>query len=232
MGRVLFAIVVPCLLIGGPTSPVRGVTAPAAGEKQTSAPQPDVQLLLAPTDSSGTAIAALTYSRVVATKEAQSDLESIVRQTRWPIGDRQMSINQESGPYRPAMSSVEFTAANALPNRTGTLPVEPLIIALKRHRSVSLIFAMTPAFQFHGPRDFENKYVRVRFRPSGRAYTYHVDIKNPGFTTLGLSTVAQPGQTPSGTGCGLSFLIPLILSAGVAVAVWLIVQTVRARRTA
>ena len=230
---ILFAI---CSLHGGSAIPARAVVQPAPSPTPDAAKaaqhQPDVQLLIAPLDASGTAGIALTYPGVVTTREAQADLESIVRQTRWAIQDRQLTINRETTPDRPAMSSIEFTAANAVPGQSGALPVEALITALKAHKSMSLIFAMRPEFQFAGLRDFENDFVRIQFRESGKTYTYYVEVKNSDFEKLNLPIIVQQGEVPQRTAAGPAFLIPLIISAGVGAAVWFIVQTTRTRRSA
>jgi hypothetical protein len=131
------------------------------------------------------------------------------------------------------MTSVDFSVANAIPQAAGALPVEPLIVGLKRFPSISIVFVMRPEFQFRGLRKFGNKYVSIQFRPTGQTYTYEVQVKDSSFDRLGLPTIVEPGQhhpLTKSRGGRSGLILPLIVSLGAGAVVWLIAQAARAKR--
>jgi hypothetical protein len=198
--------------------------------KPSAEHQPQVQLFIVPVDATGTASAALTYtSRAPSKSEAEQDLNEIARLTLWRISDAQFSSGGDSKPDRPAMTSVEFTAANALPDSTGGFPIEPLVIALKRYKSVELVFAMRSDFRFKGLKDYEDKNVRVSLRSSGQTYTYDISVKRSDFDTLGLPTIMEPAAAPpQPTKKPRSLLWPLLIA--VVIGVFVAAAGLRARK--
>jgi hypothetical protein len=194
--------------------------------------QPKVLVLIQVLDASGAANVALTYPRVMPIEQAQADMNEIARRTGWVISNTQTSTNDGGTPDRPSMTSVGFSVANMTSPTPCSLPVEPLIIALKRFPSMSVVFVMRPEFRFLGPRDFGNKYVGIRVRPTGQTYTYEVQVKDSSFDSLGLPVVepsrSQPRRESRGGATGPT--APLIVSLGVGIAVWLIVRIARSHR--
>ena len=173
---------VVCFLAFGASGPLTakgdsfGFTADASASSDKA--QPKALLLIQALDASGAANIALTYPRVTPPEEVQVDLNELSRRASWLISDPQISTNPSTTADRPSMTSVDFSVANAVPQGTGALPVEPLIIGLRRFPSISIVFVMRPDFRFRGLRDFGNKYVGIRFRPTGQTYTYEVEVKD------------------------------------------------------
>jgi len=195
--------------------------------------QPKALLLIQALDSTGAANIALTYPRVTPLEEVQADMNELSRRAGWLVSNPQISTNASATPDRPSMTSVDFSVANAIPQGSGILPIEPLITGLKRFPSISIVFVMRTDFQFRGPRDFGNKYVSIRFRPTGQTYTYEVQVKDSGFESLGLPTTVEPGQLQPGTeptGKPGKLLLPLIIALAASVTVWFVTHLARAKR--
>jgi hypothetical protein len=210
-------------------------TAQTAPSPETAQPSPKTtspvkgQLLMVTLDALGTTSAALTYHGEMPLAEAQEDLNEIARLTGWKMYDAELSTSKVDNSM---MTSVAFAATNAIPPQTGGLPVEPLIIALKRLKSLELVFVMQPDFKFHGLRDYDDRYVRIRLRNSGQTYSYNVDIKRDDFTKLGLPVIVEPEaavpQTPKQSN---RMIWPILISLSIGTSVWLIAHFSRKRKT-
>ncbi|MDO8684457.1 MAG: hypothetical protein Q7N50_13355 [Armatimonadota bacterium] len=192
-----------------------------------------VQLLVVPLDEWGTANFALTYPMHIPTEEAQKDVAEIAARAYWRISNIEVTNSAETSSEKAEMTSVGFVAEYAVPARSGFLPVEPLIVALKRFDSVSLIFAMRPEFQFRGLTDFENEFVKINFGVNGASYTYNVRIKRHNFDKLGLPTAPPPqGQPAPRAGKSGSLFWPLLLSLIIGAGVWFYAYMTGKRRKA
>jgi hypothetical protein len=194
--------------------------------------QPKALILIQQLNASGAANVALTYPRVTTDSDVQKDMNEIARRTGWMISNPQTTTNTGGTPDRPSMTSVDFSVANAASPTPGALPVEPVIVALKRFPSFSIVFVMQPEFRYRGPREFRNKYVGIQFRTTGPTYTYDVQIKDPNFESLGLPLIVEPVNTnpmPRTGGRLSGQMVPLIAALCVGVVVWFIFRIARMR---
>jgi len=193
--------------------------------------QPQVLVLAQQRDPSGTANIAVSYTKAVPDAEARRDFAEIVRAAGWVIIEGPIpTTSPGSTPEIPAMTSVEFTAANALPSAPGGLPIEPLVIALKRFTSIELIFVMRQDFRFRGLGDFENEFVDIRLRRSPNTCSYSVRIKRADFTRLNLPTIVPAGRRattrPARASAG-RIIWPIALSVIIGGLVWVIARRAR-----
>jgi len=198
----------------------------------TAAKGVPVQLMLVPMDSHGTMTAALTYPHRVAEAEARQDLGQLSTLTGWRISGISISNNPETREERLSTTSVEFSVSNALFLQTSTLPVEPLIIALKRFKSIVLIFAMRRDYLFQGMGDYENDFVDIRYGSIGQTHTYRVSVKRTDFSALGLPTTVRPASqaSPAPRGTPWAVMWPLVISVLIGIGVWMALVSVRRRK--
>ena len=208
------------------TAGAQSADAKRARPNADAASQPRVLVLANQLDPSGMANISLSYTKTVPDADARRDFDEIARGTGWTILEGPtLSASPGSKPETPAMSSVEFTAANALPSTPGSLPIEPLALALKRFTPTELVFIMRPDFQFRGLRDFENEFVDIHLRRNANAYSYRLRIKRADFTRLnlpGIVPVGRPAAVPPPPAQSGGILWPLMIALAIGAVVWLI----------
>jgi hypothetical protein len=201
----------------------------------SSTSESTVQILVAPADLPGTYNFALTYPHTVSAADVQQDLGELARLAGWSITGVSILNNAESRPELLSTTNVEFAVANPIDGRVGSLPVEPMVVTLKRFKSIVLIFALRPDFDFRGLRDYEDKYVRIAHSGGSSAHTYRIDVKRADFGKLNLPTVILPvsaqATPPPSTRSSMGIIWPILISILIGAGVWFISRRAYAKHS-
>ncbi|MDH7569001.1 MAG: hypothetical protein QHJ73_05385 [Armatimonadota bacterium] len=173
------------------------LTALRAAESPSSA-RPEV-LVLVSAPSNGVDRVAIAYARAVGEKEARRDLDQLLRLTGWSATDVVVDTRAAPGGKGPSDTVLEFAAPAVVPYPGGMLPVSPFVLALKRHRSLLLVFQTDRPYRFDGPAPYESRHLTIRLQQSPGLYRYDVSIRDTAFETLPLRAVPRPAAPARGT---------------------------------
>jgi hypothetical protein len=129
----------------------------------------------------------LTYPAAVPHTQVKRDIYALQQS----LGAQFSAVHIEDAPPpiqgdRTMMTSARFMAIHALANTPNTVAVEPLIMALKPYKHVSVHYFVAGGFKFQGLRNYADKYVTIAFTPTGATYSYDIHINDPSFTRLNL----------------------------------------------
>lgn len=171
------------------------------------ASQPDV-LLLAYSMRDGTTQVGLTYPSMVAHKQVLRDVASLMTYTgnhfkNVRITDAYAPVNASPHRARVKMTSVEFISDKSLDTSNHAFALESMVSALRPYQKLTLMFFTSPSFQFEGLRNYQNKYVTVRFEHRGLAFSYKIFIHDASFSKLNL-----PDYQPSPSDIQLAQTVP------------------------
>ncbi len=180
---LLLFLVLLCLCLMA-TAGLQSVAAASAKQVDKAVPPEVIVLILSGMGDSDQV--SISYSRVIPTSEADKDIEAIKRVSFWTIRNPKVSTKTTGTPGGKPTTSAQFVTLPIANVREGTIPLEPFITALKRFKTMQVIYLIPGKFVFRGLKDFENDYVKIDLRQSGGSYTYKVTVKNPGFDRLGL----------------------------------------------
>ncbi|HIE52010.1 MAG TPA: hypothetical protein EYP85_09645 [Armatimonadetes bacterium] len=105
---------------------------------------------------------------------------------------RPLAISTEGG-----QTAVQFRLPGEIIDRQqGVIHLAPFIEVWKEYRSLALdFFVALPAF--NGLQDYEDRFVRIRFRGQAGGYSYLIWVKDPGFEALSLPLRSPPPPQPS-----------------------------------
>lgn len=174
----------------------------------------------------------INYDSVVALPKAQSDLDTIGAAGKWQVSNAKGETKASGGPKSAATTSISFTAKGLIGYSDGTLPLEPYIIGLKRHKYIEVDYIAPSSFVFHGLEDFENDFVKIQLVQSGNSYRYRIVVKDPGFSKLDLPRrESEQPKTEESRGTGARRLMMAIGTAVLASLVaYLVVMYMSKRR--
>lgn len=148
---------------------------------------------------------AITYPTPTPHPQVQRDLAALQSQTGWTI--RKPEITDDPAPIRGSkdvMTSLCFSANNAVAPGAHAFPIEPIVTALRGYNHILITYLLNAQIDYTGLRDYQDKNVTVSFKNNGPAYTYDVKLLNPRFQKLNLPLYQPPASTvraaSSGTG--------------------------------
>lgn len=166
------------LMLGGPL-------ASRAAELQ-NVNRPDI-LILDFASQSGIETINLTYPATVPHAQVKRDIAAL----ETSLGTQFHSVQIEDAPppfpgEKNKMTSASFQATHALANTPNTVAVEPLILALRPYKHLTVHYLVDSSYKFEGLRDYQDKFVTIAFTPATSTYSYDIHINDPGFTKLNL----------------------------------------------
>ena len=135
----------------------------------------------------------LTYAGKVPRAQVQRDMAALKQNTGWAL--TAVKITDSPPPVagkRPAMTSAECAAVGVVDGAAHTLPLEPIVRALKPYHRVTLSYFAPPGFQFQGLRGFADEHVQIALMQHGATYTYNITITDPHFDRLNLPLYGLP----------------------------------------
>ena len=180
-------------------------------QNKTSSRLPDV-LVWIDMRATGPSRISLTYAKLVPKNEVEAELALILRETGWTAFDINYSIPSNNSTNEPPMTTVEFSTPSAVNLNTGILLVAPIVKALKKYKRIEVLYLTPPDFTFVGPKNFENKYVKIDLIQGNNPYRYLVNIKNPRFHTLEIPAVT-PEENAKGDKAKLLLIILAVITA-------------------
>jgi len=145
---------------------------------------------------------AITYQNVVPKAQAQHDIDSLRSLTGWAI--KNPKITTGTAPIRGAkdeMTSVEFSATNAVAPGSHAFPIEPIVTALRSYNHIVITYLLNAPIRYTGLRDYNDNNVAISFDERPSAYTYHVKLRNANFQKLNLP-LYQPAPSAVRTASG------------------------------
>lgn len=169
------------LLIGS------SVTLLSPGHLAAQTPMPDV-LIWIDARAADTHWISITYPKVVEKAQAEKHLLELLKETGWNAANTNITNTSIMASGENPMTSVEFTAPNAVNAPSGVLPIEPIVKAFRDLKIIEIQYLAPPGFQFQGLEDYENKYVSIAFARGAGTFKYSIRVKDPNFDTLGLPT--------------------------------------------
>ena len=173
---------------------------------------PDVQILVL-AGRGPAELASINYTTEVSDEQARSDVQALAREAGWVAESVRTTTGSASAPGSKPTTSVLFDAAGIVNAASGTLALEPFINALKRFKSIELIYVNVPEMRFRGLEDFENEFVKIKLSRTGSSYAYRLRVKDSDFDKLDLP-LTQPKPKPAETGARPRARVALV--AGIA----------------
>lgn len=158
---------------------------------------------------------AVNYDTVVSQRQTEEDIREIKRISGWPVRNLEIVTHKDSTPGSKPVTSSRFEVPPIANKAEGTLPLEPFISALRRFRSIQVIYLIPGEFNFHGLKDFENDYVKIKLRQREGAYTYQVQVKNPEFDNLNLPLKEERSAEMQKTNISVAARLMIVLMVAV-----------------
>jgi hypothetical protein len=181
---------------------------------QTDFEQPDVLVLVMGMGAYDQC--SINYTSVVPTKTAQADLDTIAKLGKWRVSNAKGETKSSGGPNPKPTTSITWQSQGVIGYANGTLPLEPLVTALKRFRLIEALYWVPSGFQFHGLKSFENEYVTVRLMPGENPCRYRIVVKDKGFDNLDLP-LTQPAKSKPELKQGMSAAARVGLALGIGI---------------
>lgn len=153
----------------------------------------------------------VTYAVPVTRDQAKAELAELARRLGYSGLDELRPFDRASGQrgalrYRSVPGGAELSfklSEAALGRQDGTIPLEPYLAAYRAYRRINLEFYVSDlngrAFDYRGPRQVENRWVRLRSQGAGGYQSFQAEILDPGFESLELPPFAPP-EVPLGAG--------------------------------
>jgi len=158
----------------------------AHADQKLNANRPDI-LILDFASETGIETINFTYPFTVPHAQVKRDIAALQASLGSQFHD--VHIDDALPPFpgeTQKMTSVRFEATHALANTPNTVAVEPLILALKPYKHITVHYLVDSSFKFQGLRDYQDKFVTIAFTPATSTYSYDIHINDPGFTKLNL----------------------------------------------
>jgi len=128
----------------------------------------------------------INYGTSVSRRRIEEDIREIKRVSGWPVRNLEIVTRKDSTPGARPVTSSQFEVPPIANKAEGMLQLEPFISALRRFKSIQVIYLVMGEFRFRGLKDFENNYVKIKLKQRKGAYTYNIQIKNSEFDDLNL----------------------------------------------
>jgi len=229
--RLWWAVNAALALAVGCVSAAPPASGPAGRAVQASAPPqqvPDVTVLifsgLAPVDQ-----VVITYSGAVSGRAALADVNAFLSAG----GVKAQRIGRPETIGAPKSTSVDLDVPGLANWNTGTLTIEPFIVAFKRFNRININYSVQGTFPFRGLRDYSDKYVSISWLAGAGAQNYDITIKDRSFNRLDLPLAVAPPAEPrkekveaENHGGGTKTWVALILAAAAGTVAFIIVSRV------
>jgi len=167
----------------------------AHADQKVNANRPDI-LILDFASQTGIETINFTYPATIPHAQVKRDITALQASLGTQFHD--VHIEDALPPFpgeTQKMTSVRFEASHALANTPNTVAVEPLIMALKPYKHLTVHYFVDSDFKFQGLRDYQDKFVTIAFTPASSTYTYDIHINDPGFSKLNLPLYAPDPAT-------------------------------------
>lgn len=186
-----------------------------AAPETGKAPQlsmPDALVWISSPNTAATYIS-VTFPKAISDTQAQMLLANILKETGWTANNINITTDKPSESNGNPMTSIEFMPIQSAIYPDGTLPVEPLVKALKEMKSIQILVMTPPGFKYAGVNNFENRYIKLTLTTGQNTYNFNINVKDsnfqdPGFPKTNVTTPTEP--TKSGVGWGIITLIIII----------------------
>lgn len=171
---------------------------------------PDV-LVLVLNGSSPQESVSVQYTTEVPDEIAEADLKALVKATRWRVGKYEITTDTANSPGAKPTTSISFQTPLIVDTRAGLLPIEPFIDVFKRFDNIQVNYLVMSSFKFAGLKDFENNFVKVKFKASGNSFQYSVQVKENDFKKAELPLQYVSSNKSAASQTGLSPVMRIIL---------------------
>lgn len=152
----------------------------AAAPKTSSLEMPNVLVWISSMNPA-TAYVSVTFPQVIEKTKSELLLANILKETGWTTNNASITNDKPDENGGNPMTSIEFMPSQSVISQDGSLPIEPLVKALKDMKSIQVIVTTYPGFQYTGTGSFENKYVKLALVTGQGSYVFNVNIKDPNF---------------------------------------------------
>lgn len=174
----------------------------------------------------------ITYTTSMSESDVKRDLEKLAVAGNWAITNGRVSTQADATPGSKPTTSATFNTQGIVDLNQGAFHIEPFLVALKRFDPIELIYLNIPQMEFHGLKDFENEFVKIKMSSEGSSYRYRINIKDDGFDKLNLPFVIvkqQAQQEETSSWPRTAAVIGIALLAG-AVAYFIALQLSKSRK--
>ena len=137
----------------------------------------------------------LGYTIPVTPDQIKQDIASICATTGWHIDKVQVSIPDTVSWDAGGTCSAQFMTPAAIDRASGRLPVQQLVMALRDHPRIALVFDVAGDFNYLGRTSYDDPNVSLRMQervPDGYTYAFDVQIKNATFSGMDKSVGLGP----------------------------------------
>lgn len=120
----------------------------------------------------------IAYSEAISEGQARADFEAVLRLGGWEAEERPRYRGRSE---RSPTTTISGRVRGMVDRMSGKLPVEPFVLALRRHRRLSVTFLVGDPFYYKGITEpVENNYLRIEpLAVSTRgSYTFDIFIKD------------------------------------------------------
>ena len=156
----------------------------------------------------------INYTTQVSAQQIGNDLSEISGDSGWAIRNPRTTTETVGAPGSKPSTSVLFEVAGLTNAASGILPIEPFVNALKRFRTVEIMYLQPPRMRYRGLKDFESEFVKIILIRTGNTYKFVVTVKDSGFDRLNLPKL-QPSKKPAPRGMASSPRLLLVIGIAV-----------------
>lgn len=142
----------------------------------------------------------IAYPEEVPEKQANEDLAKLALISGWFLRNGKTVTGPSGAPDGKRATSSSFETNGIIDQPTGTLRLEPFLVALKRFAKIEVIYVNVPDMEFAGLKDFENRFVKITMSRQDSSYRYRARVKDAAFEKLDLPLTAQSAATKETTG--------------------------------
>ena len=162
----------------------------AAIDSKKSPPlaMPDVLVWISSVNPASTYVS-VTFPKVIPQTQAEVLLAGILKETGWTANNINITSDKPSDNDGNPMTSIEFMFSQSAIYSDGSLPIEPLVKALKEMKSMQILVMTYPGFKYTGTGGFENRYVKLSLVTGQNSYNFNIDIKDSNFQDPGFPKV-------------------------------------------
>ena len=163
----------------------------------------------------------MTYSVPVTKQQVEADVAALRQAAGWVVDRLEITSSDEA--YASSSGSnklfiADFLTAGALDNRTGKLPIAPIVTAMRRYGKMIVLFDVDGPFVYRGSTSYHNGGLDVRMlrQQSGSGtYAFLVTVTGPASAPLDFQASAPAAPKPAGAPFMLRLGIALLLSLAV-----------------
>lgn len=132
-----------------------------------------------------------TYASPVTKEQIEEHIAALKAATGWPLSDVKISTGSVQVGGEDPLTCAEFSAPFTVNRSTGSVLVEPFLIAFRDFKFVEIDYLIQGEFTFRALRDFSNDYVDISCERSGNSMRYRAWIEDNSFEQLNLPLVME-----------------------------------------